>query len=324
MTPPPRDPPPKTGRFLLMVLAASLLAFLVSALTTTSILRRVSVVEVPDVTGKSVDAARGALRVQRLSLDIIEFRFDTRLPADQIIHQDPAAGSEVKSGRLVRVVVSRGAQSLKVPEVVGQDARAANVTLSQKGLKAGRISHLFSDSAPKNQVLAQWPGAGEDSFPGQGVSLLVSAGPRPRQWLMPDLRGRTRTESDRILKFLGLEPSSITPRLDEQAAPHTVLAQDPLPGARVSAGDGVSLVVSRRTGEPAAAPDRLVTVEYRVPPGTEPVRVRLLVVDERGRREILNAMQRPDASVRIRTPVHGAPATLQIYLNGILNEERGL
>jgi eukaryotic-like serine/threonine-protein kinase len=319
----PRPHPPKTGQYLLLVLAASLLAFAVSTLTTTRILRRVSVVDVPDVVGKSVDAARGLLRVQRLSLDIIEFRFDSRLPADQVISQDPPAGSAVKSGRIVRVVVSRGSQSLKVPGLVGLEAREANVALSQKGLHPGRISRMYSDT-PKNQVLAQWPAPGEESYPGRSVSLLVSAGPRPHQWLMPDLRGMNWTEGARVLKALDLEPDSITPRLDESAASNTVLTQNPLPGELVSAGGGVSLTVSRRQGDPSSGPDRLVTVQYRVPSGDLQVRVRLVVVDERGRREILNAMQRPDTEVRLRATLHGAPATLQIYLNGTLSEERKL
>jgi len=315
--------PVKTGKFILLLIIFSLLAFVVSTLTTTRILRRVSVVEVPDLAGKSVETARSMLRVSRLSLDIVEFRFDQRLPANQIITQDPPPNNSVKSGRIVRVVVSRGSQAINLPDLTGASLREASVSLGKKSLNPGRISLLYTNAAPKNTILAQWPMAGEYGNQGSRVNLLASAGPRPQRWVLPDFKGMMLPEATRVLKHIGLELQDIRRQVDDGQNSDTILGHKPAAGELVGYGSRVSLLVSRRSAD-RKADHRLVNIKYHVPTGDLQVRVKMVVLDDNGRREIYNAMERPNADVILRTTLQGSKATLNIFINGSLIEERSL
>jgi eukaryotic-like serine/threonine-protein kinase len=317
------EPPVHTGRFLLLLLGLTMLAFVISTLTTTRILRRISVVEVPDLTGKSVEDARSLLRMRRLAIDIMEFRFDQQLAANQIITQDPQAGSSVKSGRIVRVVVSRGSQAIKLMDLSGLTLRDASLELGKKGLSPGRISRIYATEAPKNAILAQWPGPGEFTIQSNRVNLLISAGPRPVSWLMPALRGASLDAANRLLKYLGLDLQDIQQRIDDEEPSNTVLAQSPAPGEVVQADGTASLVISRRSSDRKLAA-RFVAIKFRVPAGEADARVRMSVTDGAGRHEIYNAMERRNSELDVRTTVFGGKATVGIYVNGTLVEERTL
>lgn len=318
-----RPRPPHTGRFVLLLSGLCLLTFAVSALTTSRILSRVGIVEVPDLTGKSVESARSLLRVARLSLDIVEFRFDQRLAANLIISQDPRADSSVRSGRIVRVVVSRGSQAKKLPDLTGMNLREATLELGKHGFNPGRISHLFSNEAPKSSVIAQWPAVGEYASQNSRINLLVSAGPRPVKWIMPDIRGAALEEAMRVLKHLGLEPQNIRQQVNDLQDPNTILSQQPAAGDVVQGGDFFSLVVARRSTDRVPT-GRFVAIPFRIPDGDAEVRVKMSIQDDRGRREIYNSMERPNAEITVRTTVQGVRAVLSVFINNTLVEERNL
>ncbi len=312
-----------SGRFFLILLLAMLLAFALSLLTTTRLLRQVMVVEVPDLTGQTMEAARSRLRAQRLAIDISEFRFDLRIPANQIITQDPAAGQKVKTGRVVRVVVSRGSQTVKVPEVLGLNLTEAGLALGRKGLNPGKSTRLYSPEAPKNAVLDQWPAPDQYLNQGGRVDLLVSLGPRPVRWLMPALAGWPLAEATRLLGQLGLDLQSIQRRVDDQRPSGAVLEQTPPAGERVEAHDVAGLVIaSGSTDSPLAG--RYVTVKFRVPPGSAELRIKMSVRDESGLHQVYNDMERPNAELAVPFTVYGSPATVTISVNGNVVEERQL
>jgi serine/threonine-protein kinase len=315
--------PPRPGQFWLLVGGVSLLVFVLSALITSRILNRIMVAEVPDIVGKSVEAARGSLRLKHLSMDIAEFRFDAHMPLNQIISQDPKAGQTVKNGRLVRVVVSRGSQAVKVPALVGQDLRASGLMLDAKGISIGRVSLWYTSEAPKNTILEQIPAAGDYLAQGAHVDLLVSLGPRPVRWVMPSFKGLEFNEASRILKFLKLNLQALRRTNDSSLSPNTVVEQRPAAGERVENGQPVSLLVTQNPNE-AENPGRYVTVRYRLPAGKSSLRLKMMLKDDNGLHEIHNAMERPQTTVQVPVTVHGSKASVTILVNDQIMEERAL
>jgi eukaryotic-like serine/threonine-protein kinase len=314
---------PRLGQYLLLVFGCSLLAFTFSALLTSRILNRVMVAEVPDIAGKTVEAARGALRLKHLSMDIAEFRFDAHMPLNQIISQDPKPGQTVKNGRLVRVVVSRGSQTVKVPDVRGLPLRDGSLALGEKGVATGRVSLWYSAEAAKNTILDQLPAAGDYLAQGSRVDLLVSLGPRPVRWVMPALRGLAFAEAGRILKFLKLNLQTLRRTANDELPPNTVAEQRPAPGERVEGGQAVSLLVTTSPVE-GQVPGRYLTIRYRLPAGKSSLRLKLMLKDDTGVREIHNDMERPQSTVAVPVTVHGAQASVTIFVNGQIMEVRPL
>ncbi|NTV52746.1 MAG: PASTA domain-containing protein, partial [Candidatus Firestonebacteria bacterium] len=278
---------PLLGRYLLMVFGLSFMVFVLSALLTSRILNRVMVAEVPDITGKSVEAARGALRLKHLSMDIAEFRFDAHMQLNQIISQDPKPGQTVKSGRMVRVVVSRGSQTVKLPALTGLTLRDAGLALSEKGVSAGKVSLWYNAEAPKNTVLDQVPAAGQYLPQGSRVDLLVSLGSRPVRWVMPALKGLEFGEVNRIIKFLKLNLQTLRRKPDSTLPANTVVEQRPAAGERVEGGQAVSLLLTQGTQD-VQKPGRYVTIRYRLPAGKSSQRLKMILKDDTGLHEIHN------------------------------------
>jgi len=200
--------------------------------------------------------------------------------------------------------------------------RDAIVLLGDKGLNPGHISRYYTEEAPKNTVLGQWPQAAESMQQGGHVKLLVSAGPRPVKWVMPDLRGLSLDPVTQLARHLGIELRNIQSRLDDTRPTGTVLEQQPGPGECIKSGDQAALTISRRS-EDDQQTGRYVTIHYRVPPGSSEVRVKFVVQDLTGRHEIHNAMERPSTELSLGRTVYGR-ATVTIWMNGQVVEEREL
>jgi len=92
------------------LLTGALLAgvFFVSAGTVTYLAVRGRTVEVPNVLGKSKEAAREELDGVGLRMDVKSRAHNAKAPVDTVSDQSPSAGTVVKTGQIVRVSVSLG------------------------------------------------------------------------------------------------------------------------------------------------------------------------------------------------------------------------
>ncbi|MGH3369796.1 MAG: PASTA domain-containing protein, partial [Nocardioidaceae bacterium] len=203
-----------------------------------TVLLRVSkgpdVVAIPPVSGRSLDDASGLLRSQGFVVGGVE-RVHNPAPDGTVIEQNPRGGQVERRGSVVNLVVSSGPDLLGVPEVRGKTADEATKMLADSGFGATR-TESFAD-APAGAVLSQAPLPGERLERGQPVEITVSKGPEP--FAMPEVTGQTCGEAKTRLEGLGLV-------VDVQARSGTcgtqrVLAQDPLPGARVQKGGQATL-----------------------------------------------------------------------------------
>jgi serine/threonine-protein kinase len=115
-------------------------------------------VEVPNLINfSSVDDARQALINAQLTLGAVT-REASDLPPNTVLRSDPIAGTLVDKGSAVAIVVSSG--SVEVPNVVGQDASAARITLANEGFIVETV-YLESDEVAAGSVISQSPGGGE-------------------------------------------------------------------------------------------------------------------------------------------------------------------
>jgi beta-lactam-binding protein with PASTA domain len=134
-------------------------------------------VEVPSVVGLQQDLAESALRNEGLIVNIEQRDADE--PEGQVIAQDPAAGSTVKKHTTVTVVVSTGAGSATVPNVVGESKDQARADLKDAGLSVRVVKRTTSDPNEDGQVLDQSPVAGTRLRRGEFVTVFVGKFKQP-------------------------------------------------------------------------------------------------------------------------------------------------
>ncbi len=102
--------------------------------------------------------------------------YDDHAPPGAVLSQSPVAGTRVKEGSTIEVVMSRGPRPIDVPSLTGDSSGAAAGQLRRIGLNA-RVSYVPAPGKSPGIVTGQAPGAGRQLHPGQTVSLLVAETP---------------------------------------------------------------------------------------------------------------------------------------------------
>ncbi|MDE2511725.1 MAG: PASTA domain-containing protein [Elusimicrobia bacterium] len=276
---------------------------------------------VPDLKGRSLAAALDMLSPLNIGLRKTGVEFDASVPIASILRQEPAAGTVVREGKTIRVVVSQGGQTVQAPSVLGLPLRNAEMLLRQSQLSLGEVSEAYSLKSEKGQVLSQDP-KGETSVERDTlVNLVVSGGVPPAGVsLMPDFQRKTLDEVQAWAAGAGMkvdvksDPSSLFPS-------GTVLTQDPAPDAALSPDGSVSVTVSGHKGAAPSAATK--TFHYELAQGGSDSQVRIVLVDKYGERELFNGLRKPGSKIEVPVQTAGG-ARVKIYLNGILVEERDL
>jgi serine/threonine-protein kinase len=230
-----------------LLAGALLLTAALSGVTTMRIVLASQEVVVPSLLDRKVADAGALAARQRLLLRVEGKRHDPKVAPDAIVAQEPPAGARLKAQRSVRVWVSLGPRRLSVPALEGQSLRTARLTLDQLQLPVARVAEV-PDAAEAGTILVQNPPAGETDSIGPGVTLLVSLGRRPVDYVMPDLIGRKVDEALELLARIGLRASDVRVRNYPGVQPGIVLRHLPPAGHRVNSTTSIAFEVS---GNPA-------------------------------------------------------------------------
>jgi serine/threonine-protein kinase len=116
------------GKLLLLV-GGLVLTYVLFAAASMRVALKLREVEVPPLTGKTVNDASTVLADYGLNLKVEEGRrVDAKVPAGQILAQEPPSGARTRRERSVRVWVSAGPRSSIVPQLVGDSDRTARRT----------------------------------------------------------------------------------------------------------------------------------------------------------------------------------------------------
>jgi serine/threonine-protein kinase len=278
------------------------------------------VVLVPDLSAKSVNDALDVLGPIGLGLEKEGEQFDKRFPAGTIIRQTPSAGMPVREGRIIRVTVSQGGETLFVPNLIGQPLRNTQTALQNLGLSVGEIERRPSLKFEKDQVVTTEPPAGAIIVKNGLVNLVLSDGPPAADVLLaPDFGGQNISAAK---EWTAAHQVSISMRdeSDISRADGEILMQSPTADSPIHAGDTLTLVVNHPT---AASAEQGVRIYYEVPQGSSDRDIRVSVTDEAGEREVFRKSQAPGSKVDIRVQPKGH-ARARIFVNGVMIEEEQL
>ena len=198
---------------------------------------------VPTLTGQSVNQATAALAESGLTLKVEESRrSDPKVPAGQILTQDPQPGVRTRRQRSVKVWVSAGPRSSILPAFIGESERTAQLRVQQDGLELAGVSEIRSADYPADVVVAQTP---PPSSAGGRVSLLVNRGQRTATYVMPDLIGVNGDRASDLLRNHGFRASVVGDHPYPGVPAGIVLRQNPQAGFQIAPGEPISLEVSR-------------------------------------------------------------------------------
>jgi serine/threonine-protein kinase len=114
-----------------------------------------SPVEVPEVTGASVEDATAELKDSGLKVKIASKQVNSEFDKGQVAQQSPDAGGEVAAGDTVTLTISKGPEMVEVPDVVGDSVDDATKALEDAGFKVNEdrgLLGLFGDTVKSQSV----------------------------------------------------------------------------------------------------------------------------------------------------------------------------
>ncbi len=171
---------------LVIVAFVSVVAFFVN-------LKNEDQVLVPSVQGSPLEDALIELQAKEL-YPRLQLRFsDDPNERGRVLSQDPSAGSVVKAGRRITLVVSRGTVIDKIDNYIGKDIKdvkqlfASIFTSSSKRLLIIKEPYQsIVDESPAGTILAQNPPAGTEISESTEIEFVVSKGNEPDLIEVPD------------------------------------------------------------------------------------------------------------------------------------------
>ena len=191
--------------------------------------------EVPTLKGLDVKDAEDAITTANLELGSTDLEYDTKIEAGSVVSSSPKAGSEVKRGTVIDIVVSKGPEPVPIPDLVGRKITAAKALLAKLDLKAD-ITEKFSEEVPDGGVISVRPNVGTVVDAGSRITLVVSKGPPPVT--VPRLIDVPKDKAIATLQGLGLKVKVVE---GEFSPLNRVISQDPPGGTEVPKGTTVTI-----------------------------------------------------------------------------------
>ncbi len=249
---------------MLLLALVLLTVALISALTAMRLAIHGREVAIPKLVGMSPAEAERAGAASGLLVLIERQFYSPDIPEGKIMTQMPPPGTKVRRGWSVRVAQSLGPQRVSIPDATGGSERVAELNIQRRGLSLGSVARINLPDVPLDQVIAQNPPANASGVSAPKISLLVSDGPEPTTYVMPNLTGQPLGSATLALQDAGIKlgkvsvlpPASSAPApgepqpiaaapaaVSEPGAASLIVAQTPAAGQKIEAGSTVSFEV---------------------------------------------------------------------------------
>ncbi|MDN6603725.1 Stk1 family PASTA domain-containing Ser/Thr kinase [Brevibacterium sp.] len=202
-------------------------------------------VEVTDVANMDADEAESALIQQGLRVDRDE-SYSEDVDEGKAIKTDPPGGQRVEQDSVVKLIISSGPESVKVPDVSGKAEEDARKILNDGKLQAGTHISQNSPDVEKGVVIETKPGTGSEVDVDSNVDLVVSSG----MVEVPDVTGKSAKEACKILEGddyqLGCKTEEVETDEEEEKK---VFEQSSAGGSDVKQGSEITVKVAKKPPE---------------------------------------------------------------------------
>jgi beta-lactam-binding protein with PASTA domain len=209
-------------------------------------------VMVPEVRGKELTQALIELQVKEL-YPRIQLRYSqSSLDKGLVLEQDPKAGTIVKAGRRIRLVISQGVMISKVENYIGRNVDEVKMDLQTLFVSAGGLPLLsikepimydFSPETP-GTILIQKPEPGADISGPMLLEFVVSRGQETASISIPQLAGLDLKQAMELIGSSGINFSFSLREIRGNETGDRVIFQNPPATPSAPNDTVVSLVVT--------------------------------------------------------------------------------
>ena len=241
-----KDKALKIAKIAALVFSFIMFAGFSAYITLTLIVKSEDTVIVPELTGKEIVYVLEILTDLGLNIKVKGSEYSADIPKNYVIFQQPESGTEIKKGRDVKIIISKGAKTIVMPNLNGLSVQQAHIIIEENGLCQGKHSSTYSHDIEKDNIIAQVPSPGALITRGDCVNVLVSLGLRPRVYKMPDLSGLSLDNAIEMIEKSNLLLGEVRFIFNEDKRKDAITDQEPLSGYPVFERSLVNLVVNKK------------------------------------------------------------------------------
>jgi serine/threonine-protein kinase len=194
--------------------------------------------DVPQLAGQTEDQAQDTIAATNLAFGSSVGRWSETVPEGQVIRSSPKAGTTLKPGATVDLVLSRGRKPFELKDWTGKDYDGVKAALEKRNLQV-EAGEEYSDTVAAGDIISQDPAPGTVVYRGDTVSFVVSLGPELVE--VPQVKAMGVEAATELLEGLGFEVE--TEQADIYLGIGYVSSSDPGAGAEVPKGSTITLFV---------------------------------------------------------------------------------
>jgi serine/threonine-protein kinase len=199
-------------------------------------------VPVPNVVTQNVAVATRELQNAHLNPSVQ--KINSTVPVDIVVRQDPAPGKDVARGSTVKLFVSAGPATKRIPFDIATGRPVADVTLELQALGFLVTPKEQSNAAAQGTVFDSSPKPGALAPVGSTVTVFVSSGPAPVP--VPQVKGLTVDDATRQLEASGFTNLNTPVEENSTSVPAgQVTRTDPPAGQSVPIDTRITIFISR-------------------------------------------------------------------------------
>lgn len=199
-------------------------------------------VTVPDLSKKTEDEAKAALKELRLGVNVQTGTSDD-VPEGQVYDQSPAAGTKVDVHTQVTINISSGKEKFSLDDVTGMQYQQAQAQLENDGLVVS-LEFDYSDSVGSDKIISTSPKAGSQVAKGDTITITASKGKETKTTTVPNLLGQNIDDAIQMIKDAGLTYNGKSSDYSDSYSENQVMNQSISAGKTVDEGTTISLTVS--------------------------------------------------------------------------------
>lgn len=199
-------------------------------------------VTVPDLSKKTEDEAKAALKELRLGVNVQTGTSDD-VPEGQVYDQSPAAGTKVDVHTQVTINISSGKEKFSLDDVTGMQYQQAQAQLENDGLVVS-LEFDYSDSVGSDKVISTSPKAGSQVAKGDTITITASKGKETKTTIVPNLLGQNIDDAIQMIKDARLTYNGKSSDYSDSYSENQVMNQSISAEKTVDEGTTISLIVS--------------------------------------------------------------------------------
>lgn len=285
-------------------------------------------ITVPNLEGVNKDKAKEELERLGLGFEIVKEVYSDEYDKDVIVSQRTDAGTKVKKGYTIGVIVSKGGKLVEVPNLINRDITEIDSILREAGLEEGVVEYKSSDTVPANKIISQDPDPFSEVKSGTKVNVVVSEGPEVKLVSVPKIIGLTEKEAKNALIAHELVPGEIKRVPNNEYEEGRVFWQEIEAGNQIETNTSIDFYVSagpeKETKEPADEPkETSFNIKYTPlsdDEEIEEVEIRVDRIQDGVKETIYRDVRQVGKEATI--PLSGKPgARFELYQDGVLKEE---